>query len=752
MAARILLQQAWRAELAWDDPLPDELLAHWKEWIDSLSVLPELRIPRAIFPTSAPPVDRLTLHVFSDASDEACTAVAYIVTLYQDTTVPPTARLLLSKAKVAPLKKLSVPRLELVAATLAVSLIGCVSRTYAIPLADCHCWVDSVNVLCWIRNDSRALSTFVGNRVAQIQRATLISNWKHVDSALNPAELPSRGALASSFADSTLWWHGPDFLVNSSALPPMPSVVHAPNASQELKKGTQFAFLNTDNLPPPSSLKDDFQPINDTFPLKAQDYSSFQRLIRVLAWCRRIRRPLPTPALQPQELREAERVLWAAVQQQAFARTLHDLRTGERPSLASSLIKLHPQIFPDGLLRVQGRLTAFPLPYEEKHQIILPKGHPAVALLVDSTHRKLLHAGPEHVLSYLMRKYWLIQGRRQGRHTSTSCMVCRRQKALPLLQKMSPLPLVRFPDEEAGVFDRCGIDMAGPFFVRNPPDRLIYKRYFAIFMCLLSRAVHLEPLQSANTASFMAALERFGARRQGIPSYIICDNGSNILATSKELRTLMRTSSHRQQVQERYSNTHWEFIPPTGSHFGGIYERLVAAVKKALAAALPPEDPTTDEFFHTNLVVVEGILNSRPLTYVSQDPQDPRPLTPADALGAGPYRMMARAPEEWDLRKQWHANQTRLDIFWRRLCKEVIPFMQLTSKWHKETRKPKVGDVVTMLDDQCRGKWPLAVITQLETSSDGLVRAVTIRYRAGGRNITARRPLSSLCLLLPSEQ
>ena len=117
-----------------------------------------------------------------------------------------------------------------------------------------------------------------------------------------------------------------------------------------------------------------------------------------------------------------------------------------------------------------------------------------------------------------------------------------------------------------------------------------------------------------------------------------------------------------------------------------------------------------------------------------------------------PYRMMAQAPEEWDLRKQWHANQARLDKFWRRLRKEVIPFMQLTSKWHKETRKPKVGDVVTMLDDQCRGRWPLAVITQLETSADGLVRAVTVRYRAGGRNTTARRPLSSLCLLLPSEQ
>ena len=168
--------------------------------------------------------------------------------------------------------------------------------------------------------------------------------------------------------------------------------------------------------------------------------------------------------------------------------------------------------------------------------------------------------------------------------------------------------------------------------------------------------------------------------------------------------------------------------------------------------ALPAEDPTTDKLFLNNLTVVEGILNSRPLTYVSQHPRDPLPLTPADALGAGPYRSLTQEPQEWNLRKQWHANQVRLDRFWSRLRKEIIPFLQLTSKWYKDTRPPVVGDVITMLDDQRRRRWPLAIITSLETSSDGVVRVVYIRYRSGGRNKLCRCPLSSLCLLLPMEQ
>ncbi len=250
----------------------------------------------------------------------------------------------------------------------------------------------------------------------------------------------------------------------------------------------------------------------------------------------------------------------------------------------------------------------------------------------------------------------------------------------------------------------------------------------------------------------MAATERFAARRGGLPSYIVCDNGANIKATARELQQLAGSPTARDTIQDKFPTITWDFIPPTGSHFGGVYERLIAAVRHALVAALPAENPITGDFFHTNLTVIEGILNSRPLTYVSQNSGDPLPLTPADALGAGPYHSLAQEPLEWTLKKQWHANQVRLDRFWSRLRKDVIPFLQLTSKWHKDARPPQVGDVVTMLDDQCRGRWPLAIITALEHSADGIVRVVRLRYRAAVQSKQCRRPLSFLCFLLPAEQ
>ena len=747
VAARILLQQAWRAQLGWDEELPRPLLQRWQEWLDSLHVLPTIRVPRAAFPTGSPPVQGQQLHIFSDASDEACAAVAYLVTHFGEA-APPVARLLIAKAKVAPLKKLSVPRLELVAATLSLDLLQCVARTYAIPLAHTFCWVDSVNVLCWIRNDSRALSTFVGNRVAKIQRSTWLHHWKFVDSAQNPADIPSRGVLANAFCDNSLWWNGLEFLVKPEQEPAMPAVVHAPQASQELKKGTQFAFISQNFTPCTNSIKDGYRPDNDTSPFQFSKFSSFRRLIRVIAWCRRTLHPLPVDTLQPQELKEAERTLWKIVQKSSFAATWSDLSSDRSPAKQSNVVKLRPQIFPDGLIRLGGRLRLLPVPHNEKHPILLPKDHPAVHLLVRQTHEELLHAGPGVVLTRLLKQFWIVQGRKLVRHVISRCILCKRRTPQPMQQRMADLPDTRCPVEGAQVFQHIGLDMAGPYFIRNKPDKFIHKRYFAIFTCLLSRAVHLESLATANTDSFLAAFERFTNRRGRRPESVVCDNGSNIKAASLELARLQQTKS---KIRDKHPDITWRFIPPTGSHYGGIYERLVAAVKKSLKAALPDHSPISDEHFATLLAAVEGILNARPLTYISQDPADPQPLCPADALGAAHYSTLTPEPEEWSLKKQWHQNQRRLDVFWERLRGEVIPFFQVTSKWHKETRAPRPGDVVTMLDDQCRGAWPLAVVEDTEISHDGRVRTVTIRYRSGDKNRRCRRPISSLCLLLPQQ-
>ncbi len=316
---------------------------------------------------------------------------------------------------------------------------------------------------------------------------------------------------------------------------------------------------------------------------------------------------------------------------------------------------------------------------------------------------------------------------------------------------MAPLPPARLgPGQDRSPFATVGIDMAGPYSIKNSYLEANRKRYFLLFTCLATRAIHLEPLLAATTASFLFAFERFITRRRpdGTLQAVYADNGSNIRGAEPELQALLAPPS-AEQFAQKYHTTVWNFNPPHASHFGGVYERLIAAVKRSLYHALPVDHPTTDEEFSTTLVVVEGILNSRPLSYVTDDQDDPLPLTPADAIGLPPYRMVASEPPGgWKKKKAWHAHQRRLDTFWSRFQKEIVPHLQTTSKWHKQGSAPKVGDIVTLLDDQCRGKWPLARITKVTPSHDGIIRRVQVKT-PGGRPF--ERAVHLLGRLLPTQ-
>ncbi len=753
--ARMILQEVWRAGIDWDQAIPLALQEKWQEWLEHLQALPLLRIPRCLFNIShGTPKDR-QYHVFCDASAAGYAAVAYHVG-----NSPPNhreARLVLAKGRVAPLRQISIPRLELLAAELALDVGGALSDALAVPLTSIHFWSDSTNVLCWVRNDSRVLTSFVGTRVAKIQHHTSLDHWRWVPGDLNPADLPSRGLGAGDLAITPLWWEGPPFLVDETRSPVQPDVLQASEtAIKEVKKGAQFAFIHQPLQQIPTWNKKDGISPDSTFPVDVTRFSSWTRLVRVVAWCKRAFHTAVRGALRPPELREAERLLLGAAQEDAFSQTLTELRTTGRllPRSRSALRQVHPALHPDGLFRSHARLRYLQeMPYEQRHPIILPKAHKVTELIIQYTHRLLLHAGVSITLTHLLRKYWLVQGRRQVRSVITSCLVCRRQSPRPLQQIMAPLPHFRVPQgNHPAPFDNIGVDMAGPFTISNDRRITMNKRYFLLITCTTTRAIHLEPLASASTPAFLMAYERFLARRRGQdhPTSAICDNGTNITGGMRELSQLWKKED-KALLQKRYASTTWKFVPPLASHYGGVYERLIAAVKKSLYHALPQETPFSDEEFHTALVEVEGILNSRPLSYVPTEPDAPRPLTPADALGVPPYRQIAPPPAGgWKYQKRWHFLQARLDAFWRRFVTEVVPYLQLMHKWNSTARNLQKGDVVLLLDNQCRGRWPLARVEAVEESSDGHVRAALIRVPASPRPVLRRRPITQLSLLLPN--
>lgn len=188
---------------------------------------------------------------------------------------------------------------------------------------------------------------------------------------------------------------------------------------------------------------------------------------------------------------------------------------------------------------------------------------------------------------------------------------------------MADLPADRVtPDKPP--FSFVGVDCFGPFWIKRARSQV--KRYGVLFTCLATRAIHLEVAQSMDTDSFINSMCRFVARR-GIPEVMRSDNGSNFVGRSKELREAI-SEWNESQIHEflLQRNIKWLFNPPSGSHFGGVWERCIRTVRKILVA-LMKEQPLDDEGLTTLMCEVESVVNGHPITKSSDDPSDSEALT-----------------------------------------------------------------------------------------------------------------------------
>ena len=197
----------------------------------------------------------------------------------------------------------------------------------------------------------------------------------------------------------------------------------------------------------------------------------------------------------------------------------------------------------------------------------------------------------------------------------------------------------------------------------------------------------------------------------------------------------------------------WEFNPPTGSHFGGAWERMIRSVRKILKNLLG-EQVVSDEVLLTFMAEVEAILNARPLTRLSLDPRDSEPLTPNHLLL---MRSTSDIPpgvfvkEDLYGRRRWRQTQFLLlaDQFWKRWRREYLPLLQVRQKWNQPQRNFEVKDLVLVVDDTApRGHWPLGLVTAVYPDQDGRVRQVEVKV--GEKHF--RRPIVKLCLLEASDE
>ena len=227
-------------------------------------------------------------------------------------------------------------------------------------------------------------------------------------------------------------------------------------------------------------------------------------------------------------------------------------------------------------------------------------------------------------------------------------------------------------------FSNTGVDYFGPFEVKFMHKTT--KRWCCLFTCLTTRAVHIEVVPSLEAETCLTAITRFIARR-GKPATILSDNGTNFVGAAKEMRDCIN-AWNQSDIDNSLAkkDIKWKFNPSGAPHFGGIWERLVRSCKKAMIAVL------TDHVLITTMCLVEQTLNARPLTSVSDDPDDLENLTPNHFLMgranlATPF--LPDAQRYTDLRRVFRESKAYSDMIWTRWIKEYLPEWNVRNKRNK---------------------------------------------------------------------
>ena len=372
-----------------------------------------------------------------------------------------------------------------------------------------------------------------------------------------------------------------------------------------------------------------------------------------------------------------------------------------------------------------GRLQLSDLAFEERHPIILPKGHLA-GLLVSEQHQLMHHAGVATLLTAVRSEFWIIGLRAIARRVVRSCLSCRRQDAPACSQREAPLPRDRVT---AGPpFSVTGVDFAGPLFSVDSPRK---KLYICLFTCAITRAVHLEMTDSLSLEQFMLAFRRFAARR-GVPSTIYSDNA----------RTFQGAEAHLSRYFGRLA-PRWKFITPLAPWHGGWWERLVRSVKVALRKSLGRRCLSRAEL-ETVLFEVEACVNSRPLTFQGDTLESANPLTPNHFLTGHSVGFQARVAEDQSsvtpraLGIRARIREMRLAKFWAVWTEQYLRNLPPAVRGGEHGLEE--GTLVLVHEEKIpRLKWEVGVVSRLFPGRDGRVRSAEVRTSSGHKTRAVQR-------------
>lgn len=761
LQGKVLVKDLWNAKYEWDEELPQNIIERWQTLCSTLPNIESIKIPRWIGSHKS---KEFELHGFSDASEKAYAAVIYYRVKSLDGQIR--CGILSSKSRVA--KSLSIPRLELCGALLLAKLMQSVRNAFSGRHITEHYWCDSTIVLAWLKRSPHSLKTFVANRVAEIQTLTTNGSWHHVSSTDNPADIASRGANAYELLNMNLWWNGPSWLPlqDEHWLIQNEEITASDKAivEEESKSPIVAVTINTEEAKREKQAKYWI----------ANEIEGFAKLCLITAFVQRFVRHCKT-AVEKRKLNEIHlkhnkissinrvkpissielikaEIFWCKKAQEIeFESEYHVVRGKQTINQKEKFAKLSPKLDEDGVIRSDGRLTNAPISYEEKYPIILSGDSIITKKIIKMHHLRQLHGGVALVTRCVRQKYWILGGRNAIRNGIFNCKTCTRHRKEACAQKMAPLVKSRVTGYQRA-FTNTSIDYAGPFELKRWIGRCksFEKCYVAVFICMATRAIHLELVLDLTTDAFIDAYQRFAARR-GHCKTITTDNAKCFVGAKKKFdeihKTWLKCASHSSFTSHGID---WKFIMPRSPAQGGSHEAAVKLFKYHLKRVVGKEKLAVPQF-QSLIIKIERALNSRPLNKQSDDASDELALTPAHFLIGGAFEaasIESPVDEKQSLTSKYRKMQFMYQHFWRKWQLDYINHLHCRNIWLHPVKNLQVGDVVLLKDDNLPPEhWSMGKIIEVHADAEGNVRNVSIKQKNG----VVQRAVQKLVKLLDCE-
>ena len=709
------------ANLTWDEPLSDEIKSKWVEVLIKIKEAENTTFRRCV-KLNRKAVGKPILIICTDGSEDAMCATAHIRWKFEDGSVH--VLLWAAKSRVTPLVKLTIPRIEMSASVLGVRLSKAVQESSIWEFEEIVHIIDASCVLATLKNNTTALGEWWGNRIQECLNSTDISQWWHIRSKLNIADLGTRtNATVVDINEQSEWQNGPAWMYLPRKDWPITQEVTSQVPNDALVRRHIAAHATV---------------VEPLIPYSKYTGKSYQFIINLTARVLKVghSKSFKITDLTPEDLEKAEQY----VIKSSMKMTRQELKKGH-------LASLRPEENENGVICLNSRaLEGLQTHYDNKEFPILCEKDPVAYLWMKKVHWED-HSGVTRTVAKSRRKFWITHARKLASRIKHFCFVCRLLDKMLAQQIMAPLPTSRL--RMSPTFHEISIDLFGPYEIKDTVKGRSRKKVWGfVLSCLASRAIHIDVTEDYSMDSALQTLSRFMSLR-GRPARIVSDKGSQLVAASEDLKRLQTWAAAR--------SIKWHTVPAEGQHQNGASEALINSIKRSLTHIVGNQT-LTFAGLQTVFYEVATLINARPIGIVSgSDPTCPMPITPNHLLLGRSTPDVAHGLFDNDesASKRQIFLQSLVEDWWKNWYRNVLPSLVPSYKWRQKHRNVCVGDVCLIkYTNMKRGTYRLGRVTSVRMGKDNKVRTVSLQYKNPKENVfrEVERPIQGIAVIVPVEE